>query len=193
MIQPGRLVTLLGPAGAGKTRLSIEVGFNTVERWPDGVWFVDLAPLSAGEVVPNAIADAINASSAPDNDSLADLLVHLADRSLLLVLDNCEHLVEAIAHLVHELLRRCPGVGVLATSLVPLGLLNEKPYRLQPLVADDAGSDAVGCLSNAPASAPTPTSPTSLRCVARSTVSRSPSNWRPPGQMSSPRPRWSSG
>ena len=59
------------------------------------------------------------------------------------MLDNCEHLVEAVGRLVHELLRRCPGVGVLATSLVPLGLLNEKPYRLQPLAADDADSDAV--------------------------------------------------
>ena len=143
MIRPGWLVTLLGPAGAGKTRLSIEVGFNTVGRWPDGVWFVDLAPLSAGEVAPNAIADAVNAPSAPGNDALADLLVHLADRSLLLVLDNCEHLVEAIAHLVHELLRRCPRLGVLATSLVPLGLLGEKPYRLDPLATSGADSDAV--------------------------------------------------
>jgi predicted ATPase/class 3 adenylate cyclase/tetratricopeptide (TPR) repeat protein len=143
MLRPGSLVTLLGPGGAGKTRLSIEVGLNVVERWPDGVWFVDLAPLSEGEVVPAAIALAVNAPSALGNDSRADVVAHLADRSMLLVLDNCEHLVEAVCRLVDELLEHCPGLGVLATSRSPLGLIGESLYRLHPLGVDDVDSDAI--------------------------------------------------
>jgi predicted ATPase/class 3 adenylate cyclase/tetratricopeptide (TPR) repeat protein len=143
LIQPGSLVTLLGPGGAGKSRISIEVGFNTVDRWPDGVWFVELAPLSSGEVVPMAIANAVNAPSVPGNDAWSDLVAHLADRSLLIVLDNCEHLAESVAKLVQDLLQRCPDLGVLATSRIPLGLLAESLYRVDPLDTDDAESDAV--------------------------------------------------
>ena len=143
MLQPGGLVTILGPGGAGKTRISIEVGLDVVERWPDGVWFVDLAPLSSGEVVPMAIADAVSAPSVRGNDALTDVAAHLADRSMLLVLDNCEHLVEPIARVVHDLLRRCRQLAVLATSRVPLGLIGESLYRLEPLGVVDAESDAV--------------------------------------------------
>jgi non-specific serine/threonine protein kinase len=74
---------------------------------------------------------------------MSEVVTHLADRSALLVLDNCEHLVEPVSRLVRRLLERCPQVGVLATSRVPLGLIGETPYRLDPLRADDAGSDAV--------------------------------------------------
>lgn len=143
LVRPGALITLLGPGGAGKTRLSIEVGFNTVEQWPDGVWFVDLAPLTAGEVVPTAIASAVHAPSVRGNDAIADLVAHLTDRCQLLVLDNCEHLIEPVARTVHHLLQRCQQLGVLATSRVPLGLLGEIPYRLNPLPFDGVDSPAV--------------------------------------------------
>ena len=143
LAQPGRLVTILGPGGAGKTRLSIEVGLNVVGNWPDGVWFVDLAPVSEGDVVPMVIADAVNAPSVPGNDALSDVVAFLAERTVLLVLDNCEHLVEATAHIVHDLLTRCPQVGVVATSRIPLGLIGESLYRLPPLGAVGVGSDAV--------------------------------------------------
>ena len=143
LVRPGALITLLGPGGAGKTRLSIEVGFNTVDRWPDGVWFVDLAPLSTGEVIPTAIADAVHAPSVLGNDALSDVVAHLADRSQLIVLDNCEHLIEPAARVVHEILQRCRNVGVLATSRVPLGLITEQLYRLDPLSWDGANSPAV--------------------------------------------------
>ena len=142
-VEPGRLVTILGPGGAGKTRLSIEVGLEVVERWPDGVWFVDLAPLSAGEVVPMAVALATGTPSAPGNDAMADLLAHLAERKMLIVLDNCEHLTVPVARLVAELLARCPQLGVLATSRVPLGLIGESLHRLAPLGVDDVNDDAV--------------------------------------------------
>ncbi len=143
MTRPGHVVTILGPGGAGKTRLSIEVGLNVVERWPDGVWFVDIAPISEGEVVPMAIATAVSAPSVPGNDALSDVVAHLADRSMLLVLDNCEHLIEPISRTVNDLLERCPRLGVLATSRVPLGLIGETLYRLDPLGVNDIESDAV--------------------------------------------------
>ncbi len=143
LLRPGGVVTLLGPGGAGKTRLSIEVGLSVVERWPDGVWFVDLAPLSEGEVVPMAIAQAVSAPSVRGNDAQSDIVAHLAERSMLLVLDNCEHLVGPIARVVHDLVTRCPHLSVLATSRVPLGLIGESIYRLEPLGAIDAESDAV--------------------------------------------------
>ncbi|MET0910271.1 MAG: adenylate/guanylate cyclase domain-containing protein, partial [Ilumatobacteraceae bacterium] len=143
MVRPGTVVTLLGPGGAGKTRLSIEVGLTVVDRWPDGVWFVDIAPISAGEVVPMAISLAVNAPTTKHNDALSDVVAHLADHSMLLVLDNCEHLVEPISRIVVELLKRCPHLGVLATSRVPLGLIGEQLYRLDPLGASDVDSDAV--------------------------------------------------
>jgi predicted ATPase/class 3 adenylate cyclase len=143
MLRAGSVVTLLGPGGAGKTRLSIEVGLDVVEQWPDGVWFVDMAPLTEEEVVPMAVAQAVSARSALGNDAQADVVAHLADRSMLLVLDNCEHLVEPICRMVNVLLEHCPGLGVLATSRIPLGLIGESLYRLHPLGVDDVASDAV--------------------------------------------------
>ncbi len=143
MTQPGTLLTIIGPGGAGKTRLSIEVGLGAVERWPDGVWFVDLAPLTSGVVMPMTIAEAVNAPSIPGNDAQSDLIAHLAERSMLIVLDNCEHLIEPAARTITELLQRCPGLGVLTTSRVPLGLIGETLYRLAPLGAKDIESDAV--------------------------------------------------
>jgi predicted ATPase/class 3 adenylate cyclase len=143
LVRPGAFVTILGPGGAGKTRLSIEVGLEVVDRWRDGVWFVDLSPVSDGDVVPMALAAAVNAPTVRGNDALSDVVEHLADRSALLVLDNCEHVVEPVSRLVGDLLRRCPHVGVLATSRVPVGLIGERLYRLDPLRTDDAASDAV--------------------------------------------------
>ena len=143
MVRPGTVLTILGPGGAGKTRLSIEVGLAVVERWPDGVWFADLASLSAGEVVPMTLALAVNAPSTRGNDALSDVVAHLADRTMLLVVDNCEHLVDPVCRIVSELLERCPRLGVLATSRVPLGLIGEQLYRLAPLRANDVDSDAV--------------------------------------------------
>jgi predicted ATPase/class 3 adenylate cyclase len=140
---PGALVTILGPGGAGKTRLSIEIGLDVVDEWPDGVWFVDLAPLTAGEVVPMAIADAIGARSVPGNDALTDVLAHLEERTMLMILDNCEHIVDSISVLVGQLLAAAPGLGVLATSRIPLGLIGESVHRLDPLDTADTEADAV--------------------------------------------------
>ena len=143
LAQPGALVTILGPGGTGKTRLSIEVGLSIVDEWPDGVWFVDLAPITEGEVVPMAIATAISAPSVRGNDALSDVVAHLGGRTALLILDNCEHLAVSVATLVADLRRRCPAIGLVATSRVPLGLIGEHVYRLRPLDAGDIESAAV--------------------------------------------------
>jgi len=112
-----RLVTLTGAGGVGKTRLAVRLGAELLDGSGDGVWFVDLAPLSSAGLVASRAAEALAVTLSPDRGALEALANALSDRSLLVVLDNCEHVVEEAASLVAELLGRCPGVFVLATSL----------------------------------------------------------------------------
>src|SRR5215204_1664063 len=111
-----RLLTLTGTGGSGKTRLALEVARSLVGAYPDGVWLVELAPLSEGELVPQAVARALGVKERLDQ-LLSDTLVEfLRTKQTLLVLDNSEHLVEAVAQLVDILLNACPRVRILATS-----------------------------------------------------------------------------
>jgi len=126
-----RLVSLLGVGGAGKTRLAIATGWQLIDEFPDGVWFVDLVPADEG-TVDTTIAGACGLAL-PNGPPLPHLVRLLAARSMLLVLDNCEHLTEAVGETVDEILARCPGVRILATSREPLGLIGESQYRVQPL------------------------------------------------------------
>ncbi|MFC0114027.1 BTAD domain-containing putative transcriptional regulator [Kibdelosporangium aridum] len=129
-----RLVTLIGPGGCGKTRLAIAVAAEHSEA----VCFVDLTPLAKPELVPQAVAEAFGLRAQAAGRGAVDSLVdHLHDRSLLLVLDNCEHLVDACAHLVSALLPACPGLRVLATSRETLRVPGEAVYTLQPLATPD--------------------------------------------------------
>ncbi|MFJ6523401.1 AfsR/SARP family transcriptional regulator [Streptomyces filamentosus] len=139
-----RLVTLLGPGGAGKTRLSQEAAERSAASWPDGVWVAELAPVRDPEAVPEAVLAALGARETVlrgagaeelrgDGDALSRLAEHCAGRRMLLLLDNCEHLVEAAARLAEALLARCPGVRVLATSREPLGVPGERVRPLGPL------------------------------------------------------------
>ncbi|MFE7184735.1 ATP-binding protein, partial [Streptomyces erythrochromogenes] len=146
-----RLVTLLGPGGAGKTRLSQEAAEAHEPRggWPDGVWLVELAPVDDPEDVAEATLAAVGAretklrgAAAEELRALTDrngdnpldrLAEHCAHRSLLLVLDNCEHVVEAAAELAERLLTHCPGVQILATSREPLGVPGESLRPVEPL------------------------------------------------------------
>ena len=143
MLPSKRLLTLIGIGGSGKTRLALQVAQRQLEAFADGVWFVDLAPITEGEVVPMAIATAISAPSVRGNDALSDVVAHLGGRTALLILDNCEHLAVSVATLVADLRRRCPAIGLVATSRVPLGLIGEHVYRLRPLDAGDIESAAV--------------------------------------------------
>src|SRR5215208_2779071 len=128
-----RLLTLTGAGGTGKTRLALEIARDLVGVYPDGVWLVELAPLSDGDLVPQSVAGTLEVPECP-GQTLTDTLVNtLADKEMLLVLDNCEHLVEAAAQLVDALLASCPRLWVLATSREPLDVDTESLWKVHPL------------------------------------------------------------
>ena len=135
-----RLVTLIGPGGVGKTRLAVELGWSYQSEFADGVWIVDLAPLADPSGVMAAFASIW--SIVPQSGmSLVEALVDwLGDRSMLLVVDNCEHLIDDVARLVVEVLERCPAVTVVATSREALGVAGE---RVHPVRSLDPDSEAV--------------------------------------------------
>src|SRR5262249_57659802 len=115
-LRAARLVTLTGPGGIGKTRLAIQVAQGVAEELPDGVWFADLAPLCDPTRVPEAAASVLGVRQQPGRslgESLADFL---RERHLLLILDNCEHLLSECARLAAALLQSCPGLRILVTS-----------------------------------------------------------------------------
>lgn len=143
VVRPGAAVTLHGSAGVGKTRLAVEAALELAPRWPDGAWFVDLAPVRSPEVVPATIAEAVGAGAQPGAEAWREVLDHLREREALVILDNCEHLAEAVAARVAELLECCPRVGVLATSRASLGLRAERVQRVEPLETGVAGGPAV--------------------------------------------------
>ncbi|WP_030422393.1 BTAD domain-containing putative transcriptional regulator [Streptomyces sp. NRRL F-5065] len=143
-----RLVTLLGPGGSGKTRLSQEAAEHAGPAARDGVWLAELAPVDDPDAVPEAVLTAVGAretvlfgAGAEELRAVADrrataverLVEHCGPRRLLIVLDNCEHVVEAAARLTEELLARCPGLTVLATSREPLGVPGELLRPVEPL------------------------------------------------------------
>ncbi|MFE6284212.1 BTAD domain-containing putative transcriptional regulator [Streptomyces sp. NPDC057877] len=144
-----RLVTLLGPGGAGKTRLSQETAETVRDTAPDGVWLAELAPVDDPAAVPEAVLTAVGARETVlygagaegmravggdrHDDPLERLVEHCGKRRMLIVLDNCEHVVDAAAHLVEDLLARCPHLTVLATSREPLGVSGEILRPVDPL------------------------------------------------------------
>ncbi|MFH8885666.1 AfsR/SARP family transcriptional regulator [Streptomyces californicus] len=143
-----RLVTLLGPGGAGKTRLSQEAAEAAADAWPDGVWLAELAPVDDPDTVPEAVltalgaretvlrgagAEELRATDRTATDPLVRLTEHCAPRRMLLLLDNCEHVIGAAASLADHLLARCPRLTILATSREPLGVPGEAVRPLDPL------------------------------------------------------------
>jgi predicted ATPase/DNA-binding SARP family transcriptional activator len=137
LIRDHRLVTLTGAGGCGKTRLALEVAADLLESFPDGVWFVELAPLSDPTLVPHAVAAVLGLQEMPGRPLAQTLADRFVGRQLLL-LDNCEHLIEASAELIHEMLQGCPRLQVLTTSREPLGVTGEHRYRVPPLSVPDA-------------------------------------------------------
>ena len=149
LIRANRLVTIVGGGGSGKTRLALQVAAEVADRSKDGTWWVELADVRDPDLVVATIASAIGVRS-EIGAGAADALAHvLAELDMLLVLDNCEHLVEAVAHAVGTLLRGCPHVRVLATSREPLELPGEIAWRIPPMTcpAADAAPPAVAALS----------------------------------------------
>lgn len=135
-----RLLTLTGPGGVGKTRLAAEVAAHTAERFDDGVVTVELAPIREADALEHAVAGALDVI-AGRQDVREALVSALQGRRLLLVVDNCEHLVPAVADLVDDLLRRCPTLTVLATSRERLAVDGEHLWRVPPLDLPRSGRD----------------------------------------------------
>ncbi len=139
LLVDNRLVTLSGAGGAGKTRLAVEIAARIAADFRDGVWYVDLAPVTHPAVVPVAVARALGLPDQPGLSTMEMLLRFVRDRQLLLVLDNCEHLLDASAELVVALLGGAPGLTLLATSREPIGVTGEATWRVPSLsVADEA-------------------------------------------------------
>ncbi|CAN5115442.1 BTAD domain-containing putative transcriptional regulator [soil metagenome] len=132
------LLTLTGAGGSGKTRLALEVARELASTYPDGVWLVEFAPLSDPVLAPQAVAQVLGVREMPGR-SLEDTLTdYLRTKSLLLVVDNCEHLVDTVAHLAEALLSSCPSLRSLATSREPLGVRGEAVWTVAPLSLPDA-------------------------------------------------------
>src|ERR1700687_129439 len=139
LIPQTRLVTVTGTGGIGKTRLALRIASELSEAYSEGVWFVDLAPVADAALVGRAVAAALGVREKVGHSVIDTLGDVLHDRQLLLVLDNCEHLVRACAELVHVLLSRCPGVHILATSREALGVPGEVRSQLLPLEVPTSG------------------------------------------------------
>jgi predicted ATPase len=134
-----RLVTLTGAGGAGKTRLAVQVAADLAEKYGDGICYVDLAPITHPAVVPVTAARALGLPDQPGRSTIDTLQQHLRDRHMLLVLDNCEHLLDSSASLVAALLGAAPSLTVLATSREPLGVTGEAGWQVPSLsLSDDA-------------------------------------------------------
>jgi predicted ATPase/class 3 adenylate cyclase len=137
-----RLLTVVGPGGTGKTRLTVQLGADVLGQFPDGAWLVELAPVSDPELVLQSLAAVLNLRERP-GITLLDLVVSFLEvKRLLLILDNCEHLIEACAWLADTLLRHCPQLKIIASSREALGISGEAIYPLPSLVLPLASGDS---------------------------------------------------
>ena len=145
LIAGSRLVTLTGPGGAGKTRLALQVAAGMADGSGDGVWFADLAPLQDPDLVAVTVAKVLGIAADPDRPLLDTLVEAVGQRSLLLLLDNCEHVIDTCAKLADALLRNCRNIALLATSREPLGIDGERVHLVPSLdtPADDDDSGAI--------------------------------------------------
>lgn len=139
LLATSRIATLAGPGGTGKTRLALAIAGEVMDRseYPDGVWLAELAPVGDALLVPGVVAASVRVTEQSGRAIGDTLREELRSRALLLVLDNCEHVVGACAALVENLLRNCPGLRVLATSREPLRIPGERVWRVPPLPTPD--------------------------------------------------------
>ena len=137
LLSATRLLTLTGPGGTGKTRLSIQVANELLDQYPDGSWFVVLAPISDPLLLPRTTAIAIGLRDEPQRPVIDMLCDYLRGKQLLLILDNCEHLVGACAQLADRLLHACPQIRILASSREALGIAGETSYLVPSLQLPD--------------------------------------------------------
>jgi predicted ATPase/class 3 adenylate cyclase/Tfp pilus assembly protein PilF len=133
LLESARLVTLTGIGGVGKTRLSIQTAEHLLGKFPDGVWWVELASITNPDRVVDAVAEALSVQEQADRKLIETLENELHNHECLIILDNCEHLIEAVAHLADRLLITCPAVSLLTTSREPLHVEGEKILLVPPL------------------------------------------------------------
>jgi predicted ATPase/class 3 adenylate cyclase len=140
LLAASRLLTLTGAGGTGKTRLSLQLADDLLTEYEDGVWLVELAALADPALVPHAVAAVLAVREEPGKPLTETLVEYLEPRQLLLILDNCEHLLAASAELVHTLIRFCPKLRIVATSREGLKIPGEQSYRVPSLTAPDPRS-----------------------------------------------------
>ncbi len=200
-VAPGRIVTVLGPGGVGKTRLVTEFGLQSAPDWQGGVWLAALSPVGDPAHVGPAVAAALGARREPEGDLIQEIVRQLRAPRTVLILDNCEHLMAATSRLAATLLTEAPTAALVATSREPLGIDGEHVIRIAPLNVDGAGLEGrslspameLFAIARPPRStrsrSTTPPSATSPRSVAISTVSPSRSSWRLHASPSCHRPQ----
>jgi predicted ATPase/DNA-binding XRE family transcriptional regulator len=137
LIRRHRLVTLTGSGGVGKTRLSLKVSAQLFADFPDGIWFVELAAASDPALLPQIVAQVFGVTTQLNKSLMENLIHFLRAKNILLILDNCEHLLDASAHLADSLLRNCPNLKVITTSREGLGITGEAIYRVPSLGVPD--------------------------------------------------------
>ncbi len=137
LLAKNRLLTLTGSGGCGKTRLCLQVAADSLERFPDGAWLVELAPLADSGLVPQTAASVLGLKEEPGQPIVQTLTAHLKDKRLLLLLDNCEHLLDGCAQLADALVRQCTHLTILASSREALGIGGEQTYRVPSLSLPD--------------------------------------------------------
>ena len=181
-----RLVTLTGAGGAGKTRLAIQIAAETATEFADGVWYVDLAPITDPDVVQVTAARALGLPDQPGQRTIDILLRFIRSRHMLIVLDNCEHLLDASADLIACILAGSPALTLLTTSREPIGVAGEVSWRVSSMSLDDEAIELFGDphAGRSPNfGSPRTTGKPSPRSVADSTAFHWPSNSPPPGSV----------
>ncbi len=151
LLASSRLLTVTGPGGTGKTRLAYQLAANEMQKFPDGVWVAELAPVLAPERVANALMAAVGLRDERGRDTTETVVAHFRSREALVVLDNCEHIIAAAAALAAELLKGCGGLRVLATSREPLRIAGESVWQLPPLALPDDGLTSLAEMAQADA------------------------------------------
>ena len=133
LLEQNRLVTMIGAGGIGKTRLALQTGQSLLNDYPDGVWFISLESIADEDLLPQTVASFLNIPEPPDKSLISAIKNEVENKSLLLILDNCEHLLDACAQLAEALLKTCPNLKILATSRDLLRLRGEAIYHVPPL------------------------------------------------------------
>jgi predicted ATPase/class 3 adenylate cyclase len=148
LLGSARLVTLLGMGGLGKTRLSLQAAAELMHRFPDGVWFLDLAPITDPALALSEAAQVLGVREEPDCSLLQSVCAHLKNLRVLMIFDNCEHLIRSAASLAHAIMRAAPQVHLAASSREALNIPGERAYPIMPLALPPAGASLAALMAS---------------------------------------------